>query len=222
MKGFKDNIRQHWYLRWILFFSSWVFQGILRADKTEKIYKISCSILFTLLSFLVYRLHFNLMCSIIISLITGHTINWLINGNFNIILIHFLFLKKLSINNLFNYLESLKNRLVSTDWVLYSASFGSICRGELKASSDIDVSIVRKPGLQNAVKSICFALKEKKIADLKRIPLEIYISDSPKNSINRYKAERNPIVLYDKEDTINRYYEVKLTLEEAKRLNNVK
>lgn len=221
MKGIKDKIRKRWYLRWILLFSSWMFQGILRADWTEQIYKISFTIFFSTISYIVYQLQFSLAYSIILSFITGHTLNWLINLNLYILFIHFLFISKLSKNDLFVYLELLKSRLDSMDWVLYSASFGSICRGELKDSSDIDVSIVRKPGLRNAIKSIWFALKEKKIADFKGIPLEIYISDTPNNSIKRFKAENNPVVLYDRENIIDKYYTEKLSLQEARSLNNI-
>ena len=130
-------------------------------------------------------------------------------------------LVSLSKENLFEYLERFEKRIVKEDWVLYAASFGSICRGELKDSSDIDISMVRKPGLKNGVKAILFSVKEKKYADLKKIPLELYISDSPEDSVKRFAAERNPVVLLDKSNVIERYYSEKLSLQEAKQLNGI-
>jgi len=144
-----------------------------------------------------------------------------VNENFYGLLVHRLLFAKISKEKLFNYLDHLEKKIKHQDWILYSASFGSICRGDLKDSSDIDVSIVRKPGFKNAIRSIIFSIKEKKYADIKGIPLEIYISDTPNNSIQRFKAENNPVVIYDPENTIDKYYQEKLSIEAAKKLNNL-
>lgn len=221
MKGIKNKIRECWYLRWILLFSNWVFQGILRADKTEQIYKIGFTIFFSFLFFFIFDSYLDSQFDLLLSFILGHTLNWIVNGNFYVIFVHRLLITKLSKKDLFNYLGLLKSRLENADWVLYSASFGSICNGKLKDSSDLDVSIVRKSGFKNAMKSIWFALREKKIADFKRIPLEIYISDTPENSINRFKAETCPVILYDKGNTLKNYYDKTMNLEEAREINKV-
>jgi len=157
---------------------------------------------------------------IVLSLVAGHTLNWFLNGNFNLLFIHLLFVRKVTKGMIFSYLESIKGRLTNTDWLLYSAAFGSICRGELKDSSDIDISLVRKSGFKNALKSIWFIIKEKKNADIKGIPLEIYISDSPENSVKRYLAENNAILLINKEKVLEKYYNQILDIAAAKRLNN--
>ena len=221
MKGIKNKIRECWYLRWILLFSNWVFQGILRADKTEQIYKIGFTLFFSSLFYFLFDSYLDSKFDLLISFISGHTLNWIINGSFYVIFVHRLLITKLSKKDLFNYLSLLKSRLENADWVLYSASFGSICNGKLKDSSDLDVSIVRKPGFKNAIKSIWFALREKKTADLRRIPLEIYISDTPENSVNRFKAETCPVILYDKGDILKDYYDKTMNLEEARKKNKV-
>lgn len=221
MKGIKNKIRERWYLRWILLFSNWVFQGILRADKTEQIYKIGFTLFFSFFFYFIFDSYLDSQFDLLLSFISGHSLNWIVNGNFYVIFIHRLLIVKLSKKDLFDYLGLLRNKLENVDWVLYSASFGSICGGKLKDSSDLDVSIVRKPGLKNAIKSIWFALREKKIADFKRIPLEIYISDTPENSINRFKAETCPVILYDKGDVLKNYYDKTMNLEEAREINKV-
>jgi len=222
MKGLKKKIRDNRYLNWLLVISNWCFQGIPNADKTEKIYKILFSVICILITFSLFFFFSNikLLQIIILSFIIGHTLNWIINGNFFILFIHRLLIFKTNKDSLFNYLYSLEKKLHSNQWILYTASFGSICRGDLKDSSDIDISVVRKPGFKNALKSILFALKEKKAADFNGIPLEIYISDSPQNSIKKFGAEKNPVVIYDPENTIDKYYQEKLTIKEAKKINN--
>ena len=118
-------------------------------------------------------------------------------------------------------MDNLEEKLKGKDWILYVASFGSICNGNLKDSSDVDISIVRKSGFRNALKSIWFSVQEKKYADFNKIPLELYISDSPENSMNRFKVEPNPVVVFDPEHTIDKYYTEKLSIDEAKKLNGV-
>ena len=223
MKGIKKKIRDNRFLNWLLLLSNWMFQGIPNADKTEKTYKILFTLVFWGLVFFGFHSIGNISTvnNLIYSFLIAHTFNWFINGNISIILIHRLLLVKLSKQALFLYIEKLKEKTEKENWILYAASFGSICRGDLKDSSDIDISIVRSPGFKNALQSIWFALKEKKIADFKGIPLEIYISDSPQDSMKRFGAEKNPIVIYDRENTVSNFYEEQLSLEEARKINNV-
>lgn len=221
MEGIKKQIRDNKYLNWILIFSNWLFQGIIHADRTEKVYKILFTVCFwvaTSLAFFVFS-SYNLITCIIIGFFLAHTLNWIVNGNFIVLLGHRLKITKLSKKNLFLYLDYFREKLKYQNWILYAASFGSICKGKLKDSSDIDISIVRKPGLKHAILSILFSFREKKIADYKGIPLEIYISDSPENSINRFGGEKNPLVLHDPQNIIDKYYKEKLSLEEAQRMN---
>ena len=223
MQGIKKQIRDIKYLSWILIISNWLFQGILHADKTEKIYRVFFSLFFWTILFLLIEKYcdVSLVIAITFSFIIAHTFNWIINGNFYNLIIHRLMLVKLSKRNLFFYIKTLQKRIGTQNWVLYAASFGSICKGKLKDSSDLDISIVRKPGFKNAVLSILFAVKEKKYADFKGIPLEIYISDSPIDSVKRFGGENNPVVLYDPEGVIDTYYQARLTIEEARVLNSV-
>lgn len=222
MIGIKKKIRDNRYLNWILILSNWMLQGILHADRTEKIYKLSFTLVFWLIFFLFssYVTHMTAIYTILITFVIAHSLNWLVNGNFYVLIIHRLMLGKLSKNDLFSYLDILGNRIQQQHWVLYAASFGSICKGKLKDTSDLDLTIVRKKGFKNAIYSILFAIKEKKLADFKGIPLEIYISDSPQDSIKRFGGEKNPVVIYDPENEIDKYYKEKLSIKEAILLNS--
>lgn len=223
MKGIKRKIRDNRYISWVLIISNWIFQSIPNSDRTERVYKILFTLIFWFTAYLIlkYFFDFETLRSVLLSFVFGHTLNWIVNGNFYNLIIHRLMLVKLSKSNLFLYIDVLEKKLVQQKWVLYAASFGSICKGTLKDSSDIDISIVRKPGLKNALASIWFAVKEKKLADLKGIPLEIYISDSPQDSIKRFAAEKNPVVIYDPENIMDNYYQEKLSIQEAIKLNTI-
>jgi predicted nucleotidyltransferase len=218
MIGFKDRIRQNPYTRWILLLSNYVFQGIRHSSRTEYFYKIISTILYSIIFLGCLTIGgvdlslFTLSCSLVL----GHAFNWLLNGNISALLIHVLFLKRLNKEKLFDYLFSFQSRIESETWLLYSAAFGSLTRGDIKDSSDIDVTVVRYPGFMNGVKSLLFVLKEKKIAEFQGIPLEIYIDETPLLSKKRFGAEENPVVLYDPYCVIDDYYSIKQTIEEAR------
>jgi len=223
MRGIKKQIRDNKYLNWILIVTNWFFQSIINADKTEKIFKISFTLFFWVIFYIILKLFlsFSMGTLVIISFVIAHTLNWAVNGNFYNLIIHRLLLAKLTKKDLFNYMDNLEEKLQGKDWILYAASFGSICNGNLKDSSDVDISIVRKSGFKNAISAILFSIKEKKYADFNKIPLELYISDSPENSMKRFKVEKNPVIVFDPDNTIDKYYNEKLTIGEAKKLNNV-
>ena len=211
------------YLRWLLVFSNWLFQGIIHADKTEKIYKILFSIISIFFFFSVYVICFKmpLGLSILAGAFSGHTLNWLLNCNFYVIVVHRLYLSHFDKQNAFNYLDSLADRLQTNQSILYATAHGSICTGNLKSSSDIDVALVRTKGFENALCALFFVTREKKIADLKGIPLEIYLIDNPGAALDRFKAEQNPVAIYDPKNTVDLYYSAKMTIAEAKKLNGL-
>ncbi len=223
MRGIKKQIRDNKYLNWILIVTNWFFQSIINADKTEKIFKISFTLFFWVVFYIILKplLPFSIGILVLISFVIAHTLNWIVNGNFYNLIIHRLLLAKLTKKDLFNYMDNLEEKLQDKDWILYAASFGSICNGNLKDSSDVDISIVRKSGFNNAISAILFSIKEKKYADFNKIPLELYISDSPENSMKRFKVEKNPVIVFDPDNTIDKYYNEKLTIDEAKKLNGV-
>lgn len=223
MKGLKNTIRINPYLRWLLVFSNWLSQGIIHADKTEKIYKILFSTVSSLIFFFIFIAYFKISLgkSILAGVFLGHTLSWVINGNFNVIVVHRLFLSNLDRQNAFHYLESLADRLNGNQSILYATTHGSICTGNLKPSSDIDVALVRAKGFKNALRALFFVTREKKIADLKGIPLEIYLIDNPGAAIDRFQAEQNPVVIYDPKNTVDQYYREKMTIAEARKLNGL-
>ena len=64
--------------RLVVLTSNYIFQGIRYMSLGEKIYKISVTIIFSLLVFL-------LLNNLVISIIIGHTLNYIINGQFFVV-----------------------------------------------------------------------------------------------------------------------------------------
>lgn len=224
MKGIKRRIRNNKWLRWGLIITNWLLQGIWNADKTEKIYRVSFSIVLFIITFFLFERFSekSTFFHLIISFIISHSFNWIVNGNFYNLLIHRLMIVKLSKDGLFDYIIDFQKRIENKNWILLAAAFGSICKGTIKDSSDLDISIVRKPGLQNAFVAILFSVKEKKLADTKRIPLELYINDSIKKSLKRFSNEKQPLVLYDPDGIAKTIFTQTISMEEARKINALK
>ena len=224
MTNFKNKILNNKYLSFLQIATNWFMQGILHADKSERIYKLLfTSIFFSLFCFIADDV---ISFSHAINLfIISHSLNFFINCNLSVLLIHRIKWLKTSKVKLFKYLFIIQERfkcISNKDWILYCVSHGGICKGTLNHHSDIDVCIIRKPGLINLIKSIVFYVREKKIADYYGIPLDIFICDSPLNCRVRSKFQDNPIVICDHLNLIDEFYpkKNKITIAEAMIINN--
>ena len=224
----KDKILGSIYFSWLQIFTNWGMQGILHADKSERTYKIVFTLFFSALiisiSFLSTKKFDSLNC--LLYLCFSHSLNFIINCNFSVLLIHRMKWFKTDKTSLFGHLLSIESRLLDIQdksWILFCVSHGGICNGTLNIHSDIDVSIVRKPGFINFCKAIKFYVREKKIADYHMIPLDIFICDSAENTRKRSNFQKNPIVLLDHLNSVDDYYieGLKLTLDEARVLNSI-
>ena len=226
MENFKKNILNNKYFTWLQFLSNWLMQGIIHADKTEKMYKILFTVVLWIVLFVIlfFSLNIVLIKSLFYGFFIAHTLNWFINNNLYVLLVHRMRWLKTTTPELFNQLDSIQNRLEripNKDWIMYCVSHGGICEGTLNSHSDIDVSLIRKSGFKNMLKAVWFYIKEKKYADFKGVPLDIFICDTPENCIERSKSQKNPIVLLDHENQVDIYYPDKLSIniEEARVLN---
>lgn len=221
MKGIKEKIRRRWQLRWLLLVSNWVFQGILHADRTEKIYKLVFTFFFSAVFFLILQslkvlaTHINIVLAIFLS----HTLNWLVNGSLSTILLHRLYIGGLDKNSAFNYLFDLSRRLELIDSIKICLVFGSISRGELTKSSDIDICFVRKPGFLNAMKAIKFIVTEKFRTNINYIPIEPYLADSIDYMKGRYRSDEDPVVIKNSSRELDENFDDTLAIEEEQKMS---
>ncbi|HHV34610.1 MAG TPA: hypothetical protein GXX59_03410 [Syntrophomonadaceae bacterium] len=182
----------------ILMASSWIFQGVLYMDKTEKAFKVVTElILFTFPLILLLGV-LPVIYATILSLIICHTMNWILNGQI------FVVLKNLKmVSNppecFRKYINVLARRIEQKNYILAAAAYGSLSKQQLEDSSDLDVRIIRKSGFLNGVKACAFVATERSRALIKRFPLDIYVLDDVhkiEQQIDRSEAN-NPVILYD-------------------------
>lgn len=186
----------------VIILTNWLFQGILYADKTEKVFKILLDfILTTVLCFFLIPFS-NAYLGLIISLIISHTLLFILNGQL------FALAKNFGIvynepERIIEYAHEIKNRASKSKSIDCVAVYGSLVRGEIKSTSDLDMRIIRKPGIFYGLNACIFGLKERFRALVSRFPLDLYIIDSPKHLL-KMSSNEVPEILYDPNNILNR------------------
>lgn len=172
MKGFKGFLGERIYLRWLFLPSHWLFQGIRGADRTKRIYKLLFSLLFTAIFFLFLILVFNLpgWQAMLLAFLAAHSLNWLVNCNIMGNLKHRTKIGKTEKSQIFNYLDELSDRFSTAPSILCAAAFGSLSRGELHATSDVDVSFIRRKGMTHGLAALRFLYREIRSANKRGFP----------------------------------------------------
>jgi predicted nucleotidyltransferase len=179
----------------VIILTNWLFQGILYADKTEKAFKILLDgVLATVLCFFLIPSS-NAYSGLIISLIVSHTVLFIFNGqlfalakNFNIVYNE--------PQRIIDYAYGLKERTSKERSINCLVVYGSLVRGEIKPTSDLDVRVIRKSGIINGFRACIFGLKERSRALLHRFPLDMYVIDDP-NHLLKMRQDEIPKILYD-------------------------
>lgn len=181
----------------ILTLSSWLFQGILFMDATERIFKISIDLLIFVPIYLILS-HYNIVLGVVFALLLAHTLNWIFNGQIFVLLKN-LNLTRTEKNSFTNYIIYIKKLAQDETSIVAVGVSGSITSEELKETSDLDVRIIRRKGILNGFRSCFFVLIQRSKAFFKRFPLDIYVFDSYKKL---YDVDKNPVILLDKDDVV--------------------
>ncbi|KAF5055558.1 hypothetical protein DSECCO2_376460 [anaerobic digester metagenome] len=174
----------------ILTFSSWLFQGILYMDLTERYFKVLLDIILFLICFFVLKFYLTSLLALLISIMFAHTFNWIFNGQIFVLLKN-LKLIKTDVNHFFIYLDNFKERIENEDSLSISFTIGSLSRDEIKEGSDLDIRVIRKKGFINGIRACCFIMLERTKALLNKFPLDIYVGDSSKFL---EKVEKNELI----------------------------
>jgi L-malate glycosyltransferase len=175
-------------------FIHWVFQGILYADRTEKIFRIFIDIIFTLFFYFILSFIINTLISIIVAFIIAHTINSIFNGQMFVVARHFG--RSRNPHYRTNYIKRFKKRISKEKSIQAAAIYGSFSRGEAKFDSDIDVRIIRKSGVINGIRACSFGLSERSRALFDEFPLDLYVIDGSEHLL-KLRIDEVPLVLHD-------------------------
>lgn len=169
----------------------WVFQGLLYMDRTERWLKVGFDFVVTIAALITFS--FDIAMSAL-AFLFAHTLNLLLNGHILGVLKSFdiSFADK---EGLSRYLEQLTRRVKRAPSVGFAGVYGSLARGTLTGTSDLDIRVVsRTDDLWCQIRCALFATRERTIALVQGIPLDIYSFGSEAALAARDMRE-SPLVL---------------------------
>ncbi|HEY3312582.1 MAG TPA: nucleotidyltransferase domain-containing protein [Anaerolineales bacterium] len=173
----------------------WVFQNMLNMDITELSFKLGIDILLTMIFSILLANWLPLVSAILLSFLLAHTINFLFNGQIFVVLKHFGDVTH-ELSEFGQYINEIRGRLRLEPSIRWAAVYGSMTRGELKTTSDLDIRLIRHPGLSNGIRACWFILLERTRAHLKRFPVDFLVWDSPR-LLKRMRPDEPPLVIYE-------------------------
>ncbi|MFA7156731.1 MAG: hypothetical protein WC123_03465 [Bacilli bacterium] len=191
-------------------FKNWVHQSILYLDVTEKISRIIIEIVLVLFVYniLEYFFDFNgaYVVIVMLSFIIVHTINWIFNGNWWACII-FAFPKLMNPGeySTCQYLNNMATRLRNSSSISAILVFGSISREKWHGRSDIDMRILRKTGLFNAISAVMIQMRERFYAFFSKQPLDMYLADNIEFFKN-LREDEYPICLLLNDNKVKKIY----------------
>lgn len=177
----------------VLFSTGVIVQGLLYMDQSERIIKTGVT---TALAFVIYPTTGGGVRNLAKSLAIGHILNFLLNGQ------PWVIAKNLDVLHTseqeFEYWMERVANLGRHESVAAVLVYGSHVRGESDETSDLDVRVIRYPGIGNAVLVPLIIAKERALANISRFPLDIYTLDEF-DSLDQLRNDEQPTVLVDKE-----------------------
>lgn len=176
---------------------NWVFQGLLYADNTERAFKICLDFVLAVIAFM-YLPNLKINIHLIDAFLISHTFCWLFNGQLFALLKNFNMVYN-SPQRIIDYADGIKRRASKEKSINCVAVYGSLTRGEMSPQSDLDIRIIRMPGIINGIRACLFGFSERSRALINRFPLDLYVIDN-KSHLLKMRKDETPIILYARTD----------------------
>jgi hypothetical protein len=184
--------------------SNWTIQGMRYMNKYERLYRIILEItMIATSSLLLVRILYKFL-AIFISFLTIHTLFWIFNGNFYV-LMRYVSKRQNDPVKFISYIKNMYERVNSKPFLLAVVAFGSLSKGGFSASSDFDVRFIRRKGFFNSMRAFTYCALERAMAFLNAFPLDIYVFDMDEIKY-KIRSDEPPIVMFDPDGVINDRY----------------
>lgn len=213
MKKKEVSLPYNWRTRWLVAFlqsrfgvllSNWIFQGMRYMNRYEVLHRL---VLETGSILVVYLAGSRLLLlppakAALAALLLAHTIFWLFNGHF-FVLMRYLTERHNDPQQFLRFIEGLHARVEGRDFLLAVVGFGSLSRNAFNPSSDFDVRFLMKRGFLNRVRAFNLCARERARAFVQGFPLDIYVFD-PEEISRKIRGDEPPIVFWDPEGIFRR------------------
>ncbi len=169
--------------------SHWVFQGLLYMDPTERLFKIAIDASLTAVLSIALAQLTHPISAIVLSALGAHSLNLLFNGQIWVAIRHGF--GHMEPDTLLAHLDAIADRLCGNPSVQQVYVYGSLARGELHTGSDLDLRVLRSSGFVAGFRVSAAVALERTRAFLQRLPLDIYVCDSPR-SLEKMRRDELP------------------------------
>ena len=156
--------------------SHWTFQGLPYMDWTERLFKLALDTVLTAGITVLLKTWTPWGVAAILAFPIAHSLNFFFNSHLWGVLKHYRRVNTSS-EDFHKYVEGLSQRAKHETSIQHLFVYGSLARHEWSPSSDLDVRLVRRPGLINGLRACWFALCERSRALFAKFPLDMYVID---------------------------------------------
>lgn len=178
----------------------WVLQILHSTDRTERCIRIFTEVLLiAAVWFLFGRISIisETNLSLLWAFILVHSMSWYFVGNFWVYMLDsFLWVHNPGINGVLEYINFVRRVFVKNDSCNAVLVYGSMCRGAFHGRSDLDLRIIRKPGLLVGLMAIFVGFAVRAVGAIKKVPVDLQVVDSLDFLNKQMRADEHPIIVY--------------------------
>lgn len=188
---------------------NWAHQGLRYMDSGELSARILVEFLEILVAWLLMGRLFIGVKPIItagIAFLVVHTWNWVTNGLFwTVIIFTFPSLRNPGAKKTVSYLNKMRERLAGRDCISAIAIYGSVTRGTWHDRSDIDIRLLRRPGIAALCCAAWITFQERFRAFIERQPMDLFLADDI-DFLKKMRSDEIPLLTLCKDDRLNSLY----------------
>lgn len=188
----------------------WFMQILHSTDHTERNFRIFLELLLiTFFGVFVKKLGAvaDNTNAFFVSFVVVHSVSWFFWGNFWVYMLDsFVWIRNPGIFAVLSYINYVRSAFIRSGACDAVLIYGSMCRCAFHERSDLDLRIIRKPGINSALRAIVVGLLVRVPAAIKRIPVDLQVVDSMMFLDRQMRADENPLVVYiDSDFSITRF-----------------
>jgi predicted nucleotidyltransferase len=126
-----------------------------------------------------------------------HSAWWVVNGNFHVYLLDsFAGVRNAGIARTLAYLDWCERLFARTGRIRAILIYGSFCRRKFHDRSDLDLRIVRRPGIGAAARVLPVAVLARLVSLLCGVPTDLQVVDSYEFLARQMRGDEKPIVVH--------------------------
>jgi len=192
----KENLYRMLNLKISVLLSNIIFQGMRYMSFGERIYKLSITLIFSVI------FHF-FISSFFLSLIIGHLINYVLNGQFYVVFRYLSSKRTMSYDDLINFI-ALINKLIKIFSPKDILIIGSFARGKMSKSSDLDIRLFHDSSFFNSLSAYFMATLLRACGLIMKFPIDIFCFSDLK-FLNKINKNEIPVNFLNNDSILSRY-----------------